>query len=598
MQLSKNSHFLAHHLKKGVVLSILLLGLTSSLFFACGGQASQKSEGIIRSYIPAKPKSFDPTQAGGDRYSNTVVNYIFDPLIGYDYFSDDYALIPIGAESMPSVSSDNLTYTFTVRKGMYYYDSTGKLFGKNEREVLAKDYVLSLLRLADNGTKTQGFWLIAGIIEGLDAWNENSAEGGDYDNPPSGIKLIDDYSFSITLTKPFSQMLYVMTMNYTAPLPQEYLDYIGEDLGEFPLGSGPYYLNLDETISSNKYVLSPNPHYRKVLVDSPFAPSDIKGMQVPLNSGIELKVLEEAAPTWLLFKQGLLDLYSPGADQFDQAIVSGALTPELKEEGYELFIRALPDITYGFFNHTDDPVWGEVFADEERGRKVRQAMMLAYDTDTEIEVLRNGRGVPAQTPVPPGFAGVPEDYKNPYQRYDVEEAKRLLAEAGYPNGEGLPVLVYELSGTSKSSMDFLELFQRYMSEIGITVEAATNDWPGLMKKLDEGTYQYGSLGWGADYPDAQNFLQLLYGKNATGTGSNNAKWINADFDRLYEEALVLQPSPERAALYAKMIDIAVEDVAWQMRTHRMGFGIKHPRLKNYKPNDFINGPARFYQIKE
>ncbi|MEM9424318.1 MAG: ABC transporter substrate-binding protein, partial [Spirochaetota bacterium] len=534
-----------------------------------------------------------PVLAGSDLYSNTVVKRVFETLYDYDYFATGYPLIPLLADGLPQVDEDNLVYTFTIKKGVYYYDPRHEVFEDKQREAKAEDFVYSILRLSDLSQKGKGYWLLDGFIEGLDQWREDSTEGGNYEQLPSGLKVLDDYRFQVKLTKPYPQLLYFFAMNYSAPLPKEVYEQYGlTGLTNRAIGTGAYYLDPNQTIDDNRYVYLVNPTYRNRYVDSENAPEDLKGKKLPLNGGINVRLIEESAPAWLAFQQGELDIYSPGKDQFDQAVVNNQLTPELEAKGVSLMISARASLTYNFFNY-EDLTWGPLMRDPDKGPKIRKAIQLALDYETISEVQYNNRASAANSPIPPTFTGF-EDLVSRYNAYDPEKAKQLLAEAGFPEGEGLPQLKYDAASSSKASRDLYELFQRYMSDIGIQTAFIVNDWPTFASKLDTGDFQYAGLGWNADYPDPQNFLQLLYGPNS----SNYARYRSAEFNELYEKSLTMQPSPERTELYKQMVAIADEDHPWIYGVNRQVYAMTHKRLRNYHYNQFANNIAQYLQIFE
>ena len=204
--------------------------------------------------------------------------------------------------------------------------------------------------------------------------------------------------------------------------------------------------------------------------------------------------------------------------------------------------------------------------------------------------------MPAQSIVPPGIAGHIQGYENPYKRYNIEEAKKLLAKAGYEGGKGLPEIVYETTATT-TSRQMGDYFKKKMAEIGINIRVSTNTWPQLLKKVNTKQAQMFGMAWGADYPDAENFLQLLYGPNEA-PGSNGSNYSNPEFDSLFKTASVMQASPERTALYEKLYRIAAEDVPWIYGVHRMSFVIKHNWLRNFKYTEFSHGQAKFLDIDQ
>ncbi|MCI0342138.1 MAG: ABC transporter substrate-binding protein, partial [Planctomycetales bacterium] len=210
------------------------------------------------------------------------------------------------------------------------------------------------------------------------------------------------------------------------------------------------------------------------------------------------------------------------------------------------------------------------------------AIACAVDVETRRRILQKGLGVLAQSPIPPGFFGHDPAWTNPWQRFDLEHARRLLAEAGYPGGEGLPELVFETANTNKSQMQGAELLQFQLAQVGIRMRIEANTWPAFTEKINQNRAQMFIVGWGADYPDAENFLQLLYGPNAAPAGQNSTAFRNEEYDRLYEEIVRLEDTPERYRKIRRMVEIVCEEHPWIFQIHTEDWVLTQPWLRNFK----------------
>jgi ABC-type transport system substrate-binding protein len=302
-----------------------------------------------------------------------------------------------------------------------------------------------------------------------------------------------------------------------------------------------------------------------------------------------MTVYEESQPMWLTFMQGKLDSAGIPKDNFGQAVTKEQeLTPELKQKGIRLAKVPSLDITHFSFNMTD-PLVG-------KNKFLRQAMSVAYDEGPSIELFYNGRALAAQGPIPPGLAGYDPNFKNPYRQFNLAKAKELLAKAGYPEGKGLPLIEYNTLADS-TSRQMNEYAQKVFGAIGVKLKVNTYSWPEFQQKVKNKQGQLWSFAWQADYPDAENFLQLFYGKNAS-PGPNDANYSNPEFDRLYEKALLLQDSPERTEIYKKMVQIVVEDCPWIFGVHRIVYGLSYPWLKNVKPHELDHTRYKYYRIDD
>jgi oligopeptide transport system substrate-binding protein len=217
--------------------------------------------------------------------------------------------------------------------------------------------------------------------------------------------------------------------------------------------------------------------------------------------------------------------------------------------------------------------------------------------------MYNGRAVPAQTVIPPGLGGYDPKYKNPYAKNDPEAAKALIAKAGYKYVDGKAIgkdgkqlsLSYESSGNDTLSREWAEFYQKYLADVGIKTDIVLQDWPTFLSKVDNHQAQFGGMGWGADYPDAQNFLQLLYGENKA-PGPNASNYDNPKFNELYEKVSVMQQSAERDKLYTQLSQIAVEDAAMIVKTHRSSYALLNPWAKNRFFRDIGQGYSKYYNV--
>lgn len=576
------------------------MALVIFAFTSCsdGGNASAK---VFNRVLPAKVRPFDPANMT-DLYTTTLAGDVMEGLYEYKYLSDTYELQPLLAEALPEVSADGVTYTIKIRKDAFYYDGSKTIFTEGKgRAVTAGDFVYSIKRLADPAVESGGWWLFDGYLKGLNEWADAAKASGkaDYSVEIEGVKALDDQTLQLTLTKPYPQIVYTLAMSFTYPVPHEWID-SGEDWTNTLIGTGPFYLDNDQSIAQSKYVLVKNPtwHGQKYPTEAGEIAKSLgidkdAGKDLPFVNTVVFNIIEEDNPRWLKTMSGELDIGTIPKDNFKDAMgPDGNLAGEPASKGLKLQKVPRPEVTYYFFNW-EDPILGAPAG--EKGKKVRQAMSLAWSTDKYIEVFDNGRAKPAHTVIPEGFGGYDPNYKNPYKAYDVEKAKQLLVEAGYPGGKGLPVIKYEHSGSAALDRQTGEFFAKYMAEIGIKIEGVYNDWPGFMNKIDKHQVQMGGLAWGADYPDAQNFLQLLYGKNIA-PGPNSANYQNPEFDKLYEQASAMQPGPERDELYRKAALIAVEDAPWIVERARIYYALSQSWVKNYRYHDIGSGYSKYYDV--
>ncbi len=565
------------------VVAALILAVT-----ACSKKEIEK-EKTLNLLVSSQVKGMDPAFAD-DRYSSNEVGRIYEGLFEYHYLKRPYTLVPNLAESMPTVSADGLTYTFTIRKGVLFHDD--KAFpGGQGRELVAEDFVYSLKRLADPKLQSTGWWVLDGKVKGLNEWRDKYADRpkADYSEEVEGLKALDRYTLQFKLVRPFPQFQYALAMTFTFPVAREVVEHYGPEFLNHPVGTGPFVLPV--FTQSNQIVYTRNKKYRTKLFPSE-ASDEFKhlladaGKQLPLVDKVIVNIIIESQPGWLNLQKGKVDYMGVPKDNFATAVTKdNKLSPELTKKGIELIVEPSLDVTYTAFN-----LDLKVFKDA----RVRRAMYLAINTEKANELFYNNTALPAESIVPPGIAGHIKGYRNPFRGPKIEEAKKLLAEAGYPDGKGLPEITYDCP-TSTVSRQIGEYFQQEMKQIGVNIKVITNPWPELQNKVNKRNFMTYGMAWGADYPDAENFLQLLYGPNRT-PGPNGPGFDNPEFNQLYKTSSIMQDSPERTAIYEKMYRMAAEEVPMMYGVHRQSYVLKHGWLKNYIATDFEIGQAAYLNI--
>ena len=570
---------------KNILLALTLV--TASILSGCA-KKQDASERVLNIVSPAEIKGFDPIMAD-DLYSGREIGKIYEGLLEYHWLKVPYELAPNLAEAMPEISKDGITYTFKIRKGVLFQDDAAFPNGKG-RELEASDFVYSIKRLADSKTQANGWWILDGKLKGLNEWREKNADlpATNYDEEVAGLKALDKYTLQFQLAKPFPQFLYALAMGFTSAVPKEVVAKYGKEFINHPVGTGPYVLpkfdqgkrityTKNPTFREKFYPSEASPEYKHLLADA--------GKRLPLVEKIVVHVMVETQPGWLKFNKGELDYYSVPKDNFASAIKDNKLSADLEAKGLILKITPLLDLTYTGFNF-ENKLFQNV--------KLRRAMSLAFDEAKSNELFYNSTSFSAQGAIPPGIAGNNKDYLNPYKGPNVEAAKKMLAEAGYPEGKGLPEILYDISD-STASRQMGEFFQKQMEQIGIKIKVSASPWPEFQAKLKKRSGQMFGLAWGADYPDAENFLQLFYGPNSS-PGSNSTNYNNPVFNKEFEKAVVMQDSPERTALYEKLNKFIAEEVVVIFNMHRQSYTLEQGWLRNYHSSDLNHDAYQYLNI--
>jgi len=459
--------------------------------------------------------------------------------------------------------------------------------------------------------------------------------------PFPGVREIDRYTFEVVLPHPYPQMLYWMALPFFAPVPPEAIEFHnqrpllerGITFARNPIGTGPYV--LAEFDPTNQIVLERNPNFREErypelpeprpgdrraranyeLMQSEGMLADA-GRRLPMIDRAVYRMEREWIPRWNKFRQGYYDACGISSDVFDQAVTltsqgDPVLSDDMARQGIRLLAAPAAVIHYFSFN-MDDPVIGGYSEDRQ---KLRQAISIAYDVEEEIAIFLNGRATPAHSLTPPGIFGHEDGEAgiNPFvYRWDAErrrpvrrsldEAKRLLAEAGYPGGfgtDGKPLTIRFTNGWASPALrPRLNFVSKQFRKLGIHLEVETTDWNRFQEKVRAGNYQFIAWGWAADYPDPENFLFLLYGPNARtrGGSENNANYANPDFDRLFEQMRHMENTPERLAIIRQMKRIMQRDAPWLFGYHDISFALIHDWYHNAYPNPMANNTLKYRRI--
>ena len=448
----------------------------------------------------------------------------------------------------------------------------------------------------------------------------------------AGVRVIDPYTFEIRIHGRYPQFLYWLAMNFFAPIPWEAdLFYQQEGLRQknisfdtVPVGTGAYY--LAENNPNYRMRLKKNRYFHTAYYPT-LTKEDAKGVSPSLlkDQGKKLPFIDEAVytlekesiPMWNKFLQGYYDASGISAEAFDQAVQIGSggsmgLSDAMRKRGIRMIASVQPSIFYMAFN-MEDPVVGGYTPKQQ---KLRQAISIAQNQEEYISIFMNERGVAAQGPIPPGIFGYEEGkegtntvvyawHNGKRVRKSLAYAKKLLAEAGYPNGISTATgkrlkLFYDTTATGPDDRALMEWRRKQFAKLGIELVIRATDYNRFQEKVRKGKVQLFSWGWNADYPDPENFLFLLYGKNAVvdtnGAGINSANYKNPAFDRLFEQMRSLPNSPKRFRIIQQMLQIARADAPWVWGVYPKSLALVHSWFHNVTPNAMANNTLKYKRI--
>jgi ABC-type transport system substrate-binding protein len=434
-------------------------------------------------------------------------------------------------------------------------------------------------------------YLVEGKIVGLDDLARKAAQTRrfDYDAKVPGLEIVDRYTLRIRLASRDFNFAYIMAMPPMSAVAREVIEAYPDDTNAHPVGTGPYALK--SWTRRARIVLEANPDYRDVVWD--FTPSSdprdqaaaaaMKGKRIPQIGGVEIRIIEEEQARWLAFQRGEIDYI----DRFESfapiAIADGQLTPDFAARGITLDRSLEPELNHYFFNMNDPVVGG--YSKEKIA--LRRALILSYDMAEEIRVIRKGQAIENQMPIPAGVVGHDPAYRS-ILGYDPELANQLLDYFGYKKGadryrndpSGKPFTIVLMSQPDAIYREYDELWKKALDGIGVRFKARKNPGSDITKAAVACQLTMWNVPWAADYPDGENFMQLLYGPNSHQ--SNFACYQSAAFDEMYVRMKQLPDSPERNQLFLLMSRQMEVDGVWKVGVSRYRNVLVHPQVKGYR----------------
>jgi ABC-type transport system substrate-binding protein len=549
---------------------------------------------ILHVSLPRAETGFDPAQAS-EIYSGTVIAAIMEPLLTFDYLARPVKLAPLTAEALPQVADAGKRYTFKLRKGIYF--APDPAFKGRKRELTAADYAYSIKRLVDPKNRSPNAFYVAGKIEGLDAVVAKAKQNGDkfdYAARVAGLETPDRYTLRITLTHSDYTFPQVLALPALSAVAHEVVDAYGGDLAAHPVGTGAYVLK--EWVRASRIVLTASPTFRGYTWD--FEPGDdpadrtmaarMRGKRMPQIGTVDIRVMEEPQSSWLAFERGELDILNLPGTFAPVALPHGKLSPALAQKGVYLSRILQPAINYTAFNMRD-PVLGG-FSKEKIA--LRRAIAMTYDVDAEVDIIRKDQAVPLAMVIPPGVTGYEARYHSNV-KHDPDAANELLDRFGYSKGgdgyrrlpKGAPFTLRYASQTNATAREFDELWKKAMNTLGIRLPIEKGKLSDQIREALACRHQMWTYGWIADYPDGDNFMQLLYGGNVGQ--SNVACYQSRTYDALYEQSRLLPDSAARNQLFEQMTRQFENDTPWRLGTATYQNTLVQPRVVGYKAHPVL-----------
>lgn len=501
-----------------------------------------------------------------DIYSHHITSQVYQSLLKFD--QETLETKPSLAESF-DVNDDATEYVFHLRKGINFHDDPCFKDGKG-RELTANDVKYSLDFACSADPMNKMFYLFDGKVKGAKEHFEATQNGKKSEGGVSGIEVVDDYTLKIKLIRPYSIFDKIVAHYGASVFPREAFEKYGRDMRTNCVGTGPFMI---KTVKEGDVVyLDRNPNYWEV---------DEYGNQLPYLEGIKVSFIKEKKTELMEFKKGNLDMVwklpveeIPNLlENLDQA--KDGKNVEFKSQS----IDALSIQYYAFLN--THPIFSK--------KKVRQAFNYAIDRESLTNNTLQGEGTPAYHGFVPPMPGFPIDQVQGFD-YNVDKARQLMSEAGYPNGNGFPEVTLQLNSGGTTNELLAQAIQSMLKEnIGVSIKLDILPMSQHQNKFESGQSAFWRIGWVADYPDPEVFLNMFYGLNVPDDPSkptyiNAYRYKNSEFDALFEQALRERDVEKRMALYAKADQIVVDDAVVMPIFYDNYFRVVNPLVVNFPIN--------------
>lgn len=407
-----------------------------------------------------------------------------------------------------TVSPDGLTYTFHLRSDVRFH---------NGRKVTADDFVYSFGRIVDPAVASPGAWIFSSV---------------------NGFKALDDSTFAVYLKEPFAPFLSLLGMVYCSVVPREEVERYGKDFRSHPCGTGPFRFQYWK--EGVKLVLRRNADYFEC---------DESGQRLPYLDAVAITFIVDKQTAFLEFVKGNLDfMNSLDASYKDELLTAEGQLKAKYAERIEMTSTPYLNTEYlGFLMEGEDSPLHDV--------RIRQALNYGFDRRKMMRYLRNNIGQPGTMGFVPPSLLANGTSQTSYYEYDPERARRLLAEAGYPGGQGLPKLKL---GTTAGYLDLCKYLQQQLGLLGVDIQVDVNPPAALREQIAQGRLPWFRGSWVADYLDAENYLSLFYTPNRAPAGPNYTHFSSPRFDRLYEEARRCTDPDRRQTLYHRMDSLVMQ----------------------------------------
>jgi len=489
--------------------------------FSCKQERDTSSKKTFNINLDQGLTSLDPAFA---RNQNAIwmTNQIFNGLVQID---SSLRTIPCIAKNW-QVSADALTYTFNLRNDVYFHDDPIFKGGKG-RKVVASDFSYSFFRLIDPKVASSGGWIFSDKVK-----------------DQSSFTALNDTTFQIKLVRPFPPFLNLLTTQYCSVVPKEVVEHYGKDFRSHPIGTGPFQFKYWK--EGEILVLLKNDHYFE---------KDKKNQRLPYLDAVKATFITDKQSGFMSFLKKDLDFYYNVDGSYRDDILTKNGTMSAKYKG-KFTLTKSPYLCTEYVGILVDTNLTLVKNSPLKILKIRKAINYAIDRNKLIRYLRNGVGIAATSGfIPKGMPGFDSLVVKGYTYNPLLSAK-LLTEAGFPDGKGLPEITLNTTTTYK---DLIEFIQGELANVGIKVKIDVSPSSSLRELMAKNSVNFFRGSWLADYADGENFLSMFYSKNKVPFGPNYFAFYNKQFDQLFEQSYYESDAQKRFELYRKMDQLVMDN---------------------------------------
>ncbi len=474
-----------------------------------------------------------------------AVHQLYNTLVEVD---KDLNIVSSLAKSW-EISPDRLTYTFHLRNDIFFHDDNAFANGQGRR-LNAQDVVYSFTRIIDKQTASPGAWIFNRKVDSV-----------------NGFRAIDDTTFQLKLIRPYMPILGILSMQYCSIVPKEAVEKYGTDFRQHPVGTGPFAFVAWE--EGQALILKKNKNYFE---------KDSVGNRLPYLDGIKISFYDSKATEFLLFRQKQLDFINDMESSFKDEVLTKKGTLRKNWEG-KIVLQTHPYLNIEYLGILVDSSNELVRNSPMKLKKIRQAINYGFDRRKMILYLRNSLGIPAESGFVP--AGLPsfDSSKVKGYYYDPAKTRRLLAEAGFPDGQGLPVIKLL---TVPIYSDLAGFIVKQLEESGIPVQVDVVQKSLLLELTSNSRVLFFRGSWIADYPDAENYLSVFYSKNPAPP--NYTRYKNPGFDALFEKALAETNDTLRYKLYQQADQVMINDAPVVPLWYDESIHFIQPNIKGLESN--------------